>query len=106
MVEGSGFENRRTREGSRGSNPLSSSRTCGGCGEALEGADHPQTGGGETWTWRCDCGWAAARTVAGASADTGAHRAIARALERMSDPPVASTPDGVYGPGDYGGNGP
>lgn len=98
MVEGSGFENRRTREGSRGSNPLSSvSRACGSCGAALEGEATERDDGGRTWTWRCGCGWAAARTEAAPAAASPAREAVARALERLGEDPLASPDGSRYG---------
>lgn len=102
MVEGSGFENRRARKGSRGSNPFSSVRTCGACGASLEGAAHDGAGG-RTWVWRCACGWAAARTEPPSSPDSSAAFTIARALERMSpEAPVASGAGAGYGAGEHG----
>lgn len=83
MVEGSGFENRRARKGSRGSNPFSSVRSCGSCGSELRGVNHPAESG-RTWVWACACGWASARTEASAN-ETQAGTAIARALEKLNE---------------------
>lgn len=104
MVEGSGLENRRAREGPKGSNPFSSVRACGACDAALEAEVHDEGPRGRVLVFRCACGWAAARVEPSAGAQhLLAQRAMARALERMSGPEVAPAPDGVYGPGDNGG---
>ncbi len=83
MVEGSGFENRRARKGSRGSNPFSSVRPCGSCGEELVGVAHAAEAD-RTWVWTCECGWASARTEASAG-DSQAGMVIARALEKLGE---------------------
>ncbi len=96
MVEGSGFENRRAREGSGGSNPFSSVKACRGCGAEVTAVEHPSDEG-RTWIWRCDCGWASARTESGVVARNRALAAVARAIERLDDPPLAPRPDEGYG---------
>ena len=84
MVEGSGLENRRAREGSKGSNPFSSVKTCTSCGAEVEAKEHPADNG-VTWIWLCECGWAAARTQTGVVARDKARAAITRAIERLDD---------------------
>lgn len=96
MVEGSGLENRRAREGSRGSNPFSSVKTCRSCGAEVTAVEHAADNG-RTWIWRCGCGWACARTESGVVERKQAQAAITRAIERLQAAPLASRADGRYG---------
>ena len=116
MVEGSGFENRRARKGSRGSNPFSSvqersnvkqptslppqpfgdepttARACRRCGSDVP-AERYQAEHLVTWIWRCPCGWASARTESGVVDRRRAHDAIARALSRLEKAQSPSKPE-------------
>jgi hypothetical protein len=40
-----------------------------------------QSEDGVTWIWRCECGWASARTESGVVSRARAREAIARAIE-------------------------